>query len=164
MGIRLPEHVLLFTGSTRAVQSLFKIVYNEKYSELVVLYSSGVWRRVCLRGKYFSLINLDKYYRFYWWNTDVSTKIHHFFISTRDFCNLSRFLRGHIGSQVACVLQANRTHLPMVTVCLKVKFKKYRYFFLYNYFLHKSISRKGIVLKQKRGGIENTAPPQPNCC
>ena len=40
-------------------------VYNEKYSELVVLYSSGVWRRVCLRGKHFILINLDKYYRFY---------------------------------------------------------------------------------------------------
>ena len=62
---RLPEHVLLCTGSTRAVQSLFKIVYNEKYSELVVLYSLGVWRRVCLRGKHFILINLDKYYRFY---------------------------------------------------------------------------------------------------
>ena len=61
----LPEHVLLCTGSTRAVQSLFKIVYNEKYSELVVLYSLGVWRRVCLRGKHFSLVNLDKYYRFY---------------------------------------------------------------------------------------------------
>ena len=28
----------------------------------------------------------------------------------------------------------------------------------------KNISRKGIVLKQKRDGIENTAPPQPNCC
>ena len=56
---RLTEHVLLCTGSTRAVQSLFKIVYNEKYCELVVLYSLGVWRRVCLRGKHFSLVNLD---------------------------------------------------------------------------------------------------------
>ena len=64
-GVYPAWHVLFCTGSTRAVQSLFKIVYNEKYSELVVLYSLGVWRRVCLRGKHFILINLDKYYRFY---------------------------------------------------------------------------------------------------
>ncbi len=71
-----------------------------------------------------------------------------------------------MGSKLACVLQGQRTHLHMVTVGPKVKFQKKNGIFHDGTisFIKIYLGRGGIVLKQKWGGVENTAPPQPNCC
>jgi hypothetical protein len=127
---------------------------------------------MCSRGKHFSWVNLDQYYRCYGTKTDVSTKIPVKFMSSRHICHIfgsyCAFQEGiefpsrpYACPPCMCVTGQTR-HATLGNSVLKShKIKKIPVFFTASVKVDIKMNIRLFVLNKKWERIINTAPLRP---